>query len=294
MKTKRKKDIQLFYVILFCVLALYALFFVVMFAWGFISSFKDQMEFMYNAVGLPDVWHFKNYSFVLFNFVGEVTTSEGVTRVGFLQMYGNSFLYCTGCAFLCTFVPCVVAYLAAKYNFAFSKVLYGIVIITMSLPLVNSTAASLKLAKNLGLYNHIWGMWLMSANFLGGVYFLLFFETFKALPMSYKEAAEIDGASQLGILFRIMLPIVANTFFTIFLLNFVARWNDYQTPLLFLPKMPTISYGLWYFSFMTVNELTPPPMKLTAAFLVCIPILILFTIFSKRLMSNLTAGGIKG
>ena len=149
------------------------------------------------------------------------------------------------------------------------------------------------MAKALGLFDKFYGLWLMKANFLG-LYFLVFHGIFKTLPMAYTEAAKIDGAGNLAVLLRIILPLVRNTFFTIMLINFIAFWNDYQTPLIYMPSYPTIALGMFYMASTTENGLSTVPMRMTGAMLMLIPILVLFLCFHKRLLGNLTVGGLKG
>ena len=126
------------------------------------------------------------------------------------------------------------------------------------------------------------------------MYFLVFYNMFKQLPMAYTEAAKIDGAGNMSVLIKIVLPLVRNTFFTVMLINFIGFWNDYQTPLIYLPSYPTIALGMYHMASTTENGLSTVPMRMTGAMLMLIPILALFLAFHKRLLGNLTIGGIKG
>jgi ABC-type glycerol-3-phosphate transport system permease component len=138
-------------------------------------------------------------------------------------------------------------------------------------------------------------MWLMNAHFHQGVFFLVLYETFRSVPDAYAEAAKIDGASNTQIMFRVMLPLAKNAFLTIFLLRVVAVWNEYQSAILFIPNKPTIAYGLYYYTFVEKKNTTySVPMQLTGAFLICVPILVLFVFFQNRIMGNLSLGGLKG
>ena len=122
----------------------------------------------------------------------------------------------------------------------------------------------------------------------------MFHGIFRTLPMAYTEAAKIDGAGNLSILVKIILPLVRNTFFTVMLINFIGFWNDYQTPLIYMPSYPTIALGMFYMASTTENGLSTVPMRMTGAMLMLIPILVLFLCFHKRLLGNLTVGGLKG
>ena len=286
-----------FFLILGILLAVYVSTMLFTFSYGLLNSLKSAKEYDWNRVGLPqEGWQFSNYALAMTKiFVKVRIASGGFTYVGIIDMYINTILYAVGCAFFSTFVPCCTAYLTGRFKYKFSGIIVGIVIVTMSLPIVGSTPSSLQLARTLGLYDSIFGMWLMSAHFQMGIHFLVFHDAFRNFPAAYKEAAEIDGANHLHVMFRIMMPLVKNVFVTIFLLRLIGLWNDYQTPLLYIPNKPTIAYGLYYFSFVnTDNQTFSVPMQLTGAFLLSVPIFIVFVIFQKRIMTNISIGGIKG
>ncbi len=260
--------------------------------WALMTSFKAQTDFRLNIIGLPKEWVW-NYSFVFDRFKVDVTTPEGRKIVGMGMMFLYSFAYALGCSFFNTLTPCITSYLCARFPFRFSKAVYTAVIVTMILPIVGSLPAEIRMARFFGLYDQIWGLWVMKANFLG-MYFLVFYGMFRQMPMAYTEAAKIDGAGNLSILLIIVLPLVKNTFFTVMLINFIGFWNDYQIPLIYLPSYPTIAYGMYYMAYTTENTLSTVPMRMTGAMLMLLPILVLFLAFHKRLLGNLTVGGIKG
>lgn len=171
--------------------------------------------------------------------------------------------------------------------------MYVIVIVTMVLPIVGNYPSELQLLRTLNLYNTFWGVWLQKANFLG-MYFLVFYAIFKNMPNDFAEAAQIDGASEFTIFFRIMLPLCATTFFTVMLIRFIEFWNDYQIPLLYMPSHPTLSYGLYSVYTSSSNELNNVPMRMASTIMVIIPIIVLFLCFKNRLMGNISMGGLKG
>lgn len=279
-------------VFMLVVLVLFTLSLLIPLLWAFLTSFKNQSDFRINIIGLPKQWVW-NFSYVLKKFVWPVQTESGEKMVGMGMMYVNSLLYSVGCAFFGTLVPCITAYMCARFPYKFSKIVHTTVIVVMIIPIVGALPAEIRMAMTLKLYDHIWGLWIMKANFLG-LYFLVFYGVFKALPMAYTEAAKIDGAGNLGVLIRIVLPLVRNTFFTVMLINFITFWNDYQTPLIFMPSHPTVALGMFHMASTTISTLATIPMRMTGAMLLLIPILIVFLLTHKRLMGNLTMGGIKG
>ena len=120
------------------------------------------------------------------------------------------------------------------------------------------------------------------------MYYLYFGASFRAIPKALTEAAEIDGASNWKVLLKIIVPLSASMFFTIFILRFVALWNDYQTPMIFLKNYPTASYGLWYFKNSSDGAIASTPIKLAASVTVVLPILLVFIVFHKRMMKGVS------
>ena len=138
--------------------------------------------------------------------------------------------------------------------------------------------------------NNLLGICLMKCKY-AGLYFLVFYATFRGVSWTYAEAAQIDGAGHFKIFIQIMLPLIKSTAFAVFILLFIEFWNDYYTPMIFLPLAPTMSYGL--FVFQTDNGASVP-IQLAACLLTCLPILVLFVAFKDKIMGNVTMGGIKG
>ena len=278
-----------FFVVLFVLLAIYSLILIGLLVWAMISAFKTPRDFQTNPVGLPEKI-VNNFGEAIKLYKIQVGGVKGRPRYAmFPQMLYNSVMYSVGCALFNTIVICLTAYCCARYKYRLSKIVYAVVLVTMTIPIVGSLPSQIQVAQTLRIYNEIWGMWLQSASFLG-LYFLVFYETFASLPNSFFEAARIDGADDLSLIFRIALPLAKNVFLTIFLLNFITYWNDYQTPLLFLKSMPVLSYGL----YLITQSNAYVPMIMAAATVVLAPVIVIFIFANKKLMGNLTVGGIKG
>lgn len=278
-----------FFVVLFVLLAIYSLILIGLLVWAMISAFKTPRDFQTNPVGLPEKI-VNNFGEAIKLYKIQVGGVKGRPRYAmFPQMLYNSVLYSVGCTLFNTIVICLTAYCCARYKYRLSKIVYAVVLVTMTIPIVGSLPSQIQVAQTLRIYNEIWGMWLQSASFLG-LYFLVFYETFASLPNSFFEAARIDGADDLSLIFRIALPLAKNVFLTIFLLNFITYWNDYQTPLLFLKSMPVLSYGL----YLITQSNAYVPMIMAAATVVLAPVIVIFIFANKKLMGNLTVGGIKG
>lgn len=283
--------VSLVFLIVYSVVMLFPL------LWALLSTFKFQDDYISNVLGLPSAefgWTLKNYQTAFVQFYMAVGVEK--TKVYMESMFLNSILYASGCAFFATLTPCVVSYLTAKYRFGFGKVVYAVVLITMIIPIVGSLPSEYSLVTALNFKDNLLGMWFMKCNFLG-MYFLVFYAAWKSTPSDFMEAGRIDGVSELSILCRIMLPLMYTTFGVIFVLNFISFWNDYQTPMLYMPNKPTISYGLYDLyngAGAQRNDVATDVVKLTLANVVMLPIMVVFSLLKDKLIGNLTVGGIKG
>lgn len=285
--------------ILWGILILYTITMLLPFAWALLTSLKSGTEYtLYeNIIGLP-----KNLSFasILENYKTAWTQGYATADIDGIKRYFtipdqfiNSLIYSGGCMITATITPCVTAYVTARYGYKFSKVVYSIVIIAMILPVVGSLPSEIEMTRNLGTFDTFWGLWIQKANFLGP-YFLIFYAQFKMIPFEYTEAARIDGASEFYTMSRVIMPLGKSTIGTVALLNFVTFWNDYQIPMMFLPSKPVLAYGMYYFSLRTDLAVSSVPTQISYMIVVIIPILILFLVAHKRLMGNISMGGLKG
>lgn len=323
-KEKQKKSkftplaiILLVLLILYCLTILYALF------WSVLTSLKiNNSVFEYSKFGFPNYSLWKTLSgtkterriaaavkaaeedggamFYTYRNIWKyfyVTVSSD-NKVGMARLYLNSFMYAFGSSVTSTLVPCIAAYLCARYNFRFSKIMRNTVIVVMIIPIIGSMPSEIAMAKRLGILDTFWGLWIMKANFLG-IYFLVFYDIFKAMPMAFTEAAKIDGATNMQVLIKIGLPLAKNTISTVFLIRFVEFWNDYQTPMVFMSSFPTVAKGLndLICGNLAIEGTFNPqhtPARMAAVVMTGLPVMILFLVFQNKLMSNLTMGGVKG
>lgn len=290
---KQPKPTNWVYIVILCFLVLFVLFMLVPAVWTVMSSFKsvDEWEWDNNYFGFPKEFSFGNYvsAYKYFN----VRTETGGRQVFIPEQFLYSLLYAGGCAVMSTLTPCIVAYAVARLHNKFGKVIYTIVIVAMALPIVGSLPSELQMARITGLYGHIWGQWIMKMNFLG-VYFLVFHAQFRAIPMDYTEAAEIDGASNFSIMAKVIMPLAWGSVSAVLLLNFITYWNDYQIPMIYIKDYPVLAYGMFSFYQSTETAIQSVPVKLAGILLMAIPIIIMFAVFNKKLMVNLSVGGIKG
>ena len=276
-------------IVMLVVLVLYSAFLLAMLLWAVLTALKKPLRFLNNTVGLPNPWYFGNVPYVLKN--AEIVKEQGV--VPFYEIVWNSLLYSVGCSIINTLVTCIVAYLCARYDCKFSKFVYALVLVVMVIPVVGNQTSELQMSINLGLYDKMVGMLVMRASFLG-IYFLVFYDMFKAVPMAFSEAAEIDGAGDFQIMVRIFFPIASNTFLTVLLINFIGYWNNYQVPMVYVPNHPTLAEYMFQISTFSKYPFSKAPVQLAASLILLLPAVAIFLAMHKRLLGNLSIGGVKG
>lgn len=288
---KQDKGSKVFSVTIGVMLAFYAFLMLLMIYFTVITSLKSFMDYDANPIGFPSEWKFDNYVKAFSAF--KVPVENGKYMVYFGEMFMYSFYYAFMSAIFSTIVPCVVAFLVTKYDFAFNKVIYTTVIVAMILPIVGSLPSQIQIAKTFGLYNNLLHP-LMKATYLGQ-YFLVFYATFKGFSKEYYEAAEIDGAGQFMVMIRIAMPLVINSIVAVFILQFITFWNDYAGPIIFLQDYPTAAVGLFRYVYNpTTQEASTITLRMAGCMLLFLPTLIVFLCFKNVFMGNLTIGGIKG
>ena len=289
----KKRKVSILTITIFVVLSIYFISLLIPFIWATYSAFNDPLEYMAYYTfhkQFPTTLTFENFRLALGEYV--LKTKDG-SQFTFFGMIGNSVIYSVGCAFFYTATPCIVAYCAARFKFKFSKVIYAFVIITMSLPIVGAMPSEIRMLKAIGLYDTFFGMFVLRMNFLS-IYFLIFYAQFQMIPMTYSEAAKVDGASNLKIMLRIILPQAIPTIITVFLLSFITFWNDYQIPRYYLPNSPTVAQGLFEYTNNLPLALQAIPIQLAALIGLTVPIVIVFALLNKYLKLNVATGGIKG
>ena len=293
-KQKNKSGVSPFAVIVFVLLILYTASFLLPVLWGVNLSLKTNNNAELHPFGINFPLRFENYATVFKKFAVSVYTDTGSHTYYMEHMLWFTLVYAVACSFVNIAVTCLVAYITARFDFKICRIIDGVVIVAMILPIVGSMPSELRIMHALGMYDSLWGMMIMKANFVGGTTFLIFNVAFKGFPKDFEEAAWIDGASNFTVMMTIMMPMIKATFSTMWLLSFIGFWNDYQTPLLLLPTKPTLAYGVYFFSSLSLDHASyNEPLRIAASMMLALPILIIFIIFKNKLMGDISLGGIK-
>lgn len=254
--------------------------------WAFINSLKDWKEYILSSVSMPDTWHWENY-------VNVFTENFKVKGVMYLGMLVNSLWIVIIKVLVNVASSTMLAYAVARFRFPGKELLYVVVIFVNTIPIIGSGPAAYKLLSWLGMVNNpltIWISWASGFDFA----FIVLYGYFKGVSSSYSEAAYIDGAGELKTFFSIILPQIMPCLVAIMITQAISVWNDYGTVMIYLRDTPNLAYGLYEFNVDARYAKNSRPIYYAAAVISAIPIIVLYTCTQNLILTNMTAGGLKG
>ena len=265
------------YLLLFGGSVIYAIPFIYMVRWSFMTT---------SQVYDPDLfWPFpmawENYSYVWTNTLLPwwIVNSSIVTFVGVT---------------IGTFVSCLVAYGFARLDFPGKRVLFIVLLSTMMLPLHVTIIPLVIIFRELNWLDTLWPLIVPG---LGGGAFYIFIlrQFFMTIPIELDEAARTDGASRLGILFRVILPLSKPAIATVAVFSFIGNWNDFFLPLIVLnsPERVTLAVGMRYFAAGQYVE-QQHTLQMAVALISVTPIIVIFFFAQRHFVRGITLTGIKG
>ena len=210
----------------------------------------------------------------------------------FVQSYGNSLLISIVSMIVSVTLCSMVGYGMNVYNFKAKKALYIFIMMTMMVPSQLGIIGYMIEMRVVGLNNTLWPMmFVWFANGFGAYWMISFISG--ALPLELVESARIDGANEITIFSKIVIPCIRPGILTLCLLIFLWSWNNYMIPLVFTNKQENYTIPIFVKSLASAYR-TDYGAQLAGLFLSTIPMLILFVIGSKNLIKGLTAGAVKG
>ena len=191
------------------------------------------------------------------------------------------------------FVSSLAAFALTRLRVPLGRVFLAVIIMGAMIPVQVALAPLFRLILGLGLLNQYVGILLPYIAF--GVPFQVFLLTafFKSVPRELDEAARIDGASSWGIYWRVIIPLSLPALAALFVLDFVATWNEFGIALVILQRqdMWTVPLSLQAFTGQFGNNYT----ELNAAiFMSIIPVIIVYLLLQRYFVAGLTTGAVKG
>ncbi len=143
---------------------------------------------------------------------------------------------------------------------------------------------------HINLLGTFWPLWMMAG--ASAFHVFLFRNAMNAIPMSYFEAAKLDGCSNLGAFARIIMPLIKPTIMVLMIFTVMGEWGSYLWPILIMPGIDTVGVKLFKMN-RSEYPLSIDERMLVLSMSMMIPIVI-FSIFSKNIMGGLDMSGVKG
>lgn len=181
----------------------------------------------------------------------------------------------------------------ARLRFPGRELLFSILLATLMLPYVVTLVPTFILFKNLGWLDSFRPL-IVPAYFGGGAFFIfLLRQFFRTLPPEIFEQATIDGASNYRIYAQILLPISKPALSTVAIFGFMAHWNDFLAPLIYInsPEKFTLTLGLR--RFMSLTDVRFQEM-MAMALLMTLPVIVVFFFFQQYFIQGVVMSGLKG
>ena len=263
-----------------CAIAALALLFALPLTLLILSSFKPAAELRSDPFRLvPHRWATENYPMVL-------------RETPFRRQLANTLWLCLGTTIGSVFSCSLVAYGFSKVKWRARKALFALLIATMLLPWQVTIIPRFLFVREIGLHNSLAA--LILPTFLGDAFFIFLLRQFMIrIPEELSEAGRLDGLSEWGLYRHIVLPLSLPALGAVAVFQFVASWNDFGGPMLYLSdsdKFP-LAYGLEQFVSSYSDQ---THLLLAATVLFALPLVVFVLCFQRLLGRGIATTGLKG
>jgi len=248
--------------------------------WMISTSFKPAHEIFGTGIKiLPIEPTLKNFIYLWQNF--------NITKI-----LGNTLLITVLITTSRLFIGLLAAYGFARYNFPLRKPLFYTCILTMFIPIQVIMLPNYLFISNLGLIDHYMGVVLPQLAHTFPIFLL--HQHLKIFPEELIDVARIDGAGELSILFKVVLPCIRPALVAITMIIFINTWNQYVWPAIILRSPTHMTLPIWLRQFMQSEAGLNWGLLMSASFLGVVPVLILYIIAHRQIIQTFISSGIKG
>lgn len=244
-----------------------------------VSSFKTKSEYIANKWGLPTSLSLANFDTAL---AGEK----------FFIRFANSTILTVGAIGASLIIACLAAYAFARMDFPGKRTLFNIILSLMVVPPVVMIIPLFVSMVRWHLVNTYQGTILIYTGLLLPFSIYLMTNFFRAIPKEIIDAARIDGCSNLGVFWRIMMPLSAPAVVTLLVVNALWAWNELLIALVFMQKdeLKTLMVGI---SSMRSRNYVDIPATMAGLLIATIPIVIVYIFGQRFFIRGLTSGAVK-
>jgi len=260
---------------------LITLFIIVLFPliWLVLSSFKTEKE----IIGFPPAILGTSYTIKSFTRI--------FTNIPFGDYIKNTIIFAGGSTLLAVTFDSMAGYAFSRLDFKGKNLIFMFVLLTMMMPFQVMMIPLFLESNYLGMLNTYQGLILPKATTAFGIFMMRAY--FTALPKDLEEAARVDGLSEWGIYWKIMLPLVKPGIMTLAIFHLMTNWNDLLYPLMMTStsRMRTLASGLALFVGEHATTYYGP--QLAGALISIAPLLVLYAFFQKYFIASAATSGMK-
>jgi ABC-type glycerol-3-phosphate transport system permease component len=190
------------------------------------------------------------------------------------------------------FACSMVAYAFARLKWPGRDILFGVLLATMMLPPQVTMIPVFMIFRDIGWYNTLKPLW--APSFFGAAFFIFLLRQFmRSIPAEIEEAAKLDGCGFFGIYWRIILPLMKPALAAVAIFTFMATWNDFMGPLIYVNDQRLYPLALGLFNFRTQHG-SELGMLMAASTMVTLPVIAVFFLAQKYFIQGITLTGMKG
>lgn len=277
----RLAKIGLFQVLKYTLAILIAFIMIFPFYWIVSTSFKSVRE---TRVFPP--------TFVPQASVGLENYEAVTTRISFLAYLKNSVAVSTTITVGALFTSALAGYIFAKFQFRGKNALFFVIVATMMVPFHVILIPVFLIVRELGLYNSLWALIIPGLITPWGIFLMR--QYMLNLSSEMLDAARVDGASELGIFLRIVLPVSRPGLAAVGIFIFMYHWNDFLWPMVVLKDEPLRTLPLGLAVFSEGFGITRWNIVSAAAVMTIVPIFVVFTFAQRHFIEGITMGSTKG
>lgn len=250
------------------------------FIWVWSSALKPSLEIADTPLSLPKAPTLENFG-------------NAWVQGRFGKYFANSVIVTVPIVSFTILLSSLAGYAFARQRFVGRNLLFYTFLIGLTLPFQSIMIPLYYALRDVGLLGTYWAM-IVPQTAIGlpfGIFIMRAF--FQSLPRELEDAGRVDGCTELGVFWRVMLPLTTPGMVTLGIFSFLGAWNAFLLPLIFMQResLRPLVVGLMFFQSRYTRDFA---LIMAGATIISVPVIVVYVIFQRQFVQGLTAGAVKG